>query len=158
MLSTGQTYLNYDHAVIISWRGSLLIRALLFCECTLATSDHSSPLHALQFAALLLLYGTAFSAKLSAALLPFAQATTLLMLHMVFPHGDTGWHLQMPQVQGITPSPDLTSAQQQELEELSALQHEMQAEQQQQQPGANQSSANCQAADAALEGVEAVTA
>ena len=51
------------------------------------------------------------------------------------------------------------SAQQQQLEEFSALQHKVQAQHQQQQPGANQSSANCQAADAALEeGVAAVTA
>ena len=60
-------------------------------------------------------------------------------------------HLQVPQVQSPTPNPDSMSSQQQQLEEFSALQHEMQAEQQQQQPGANQLSANCHAADAALE-------
>ena len=60
---------------------------------------------------------------------------------LMFRHGDTGWHLQTPQVQNLTPNPDLVSAQQQQLEEFSALQHEMQAEQQQQQPGANQPSA-----------------
>ena len=72
----------------------------------------------------------------------------------MFPHGDSGWHLQMPQVQSPTPNPDLMSAQQQQLEEFSALQHELQAQQQQQQPGANQLSANCHAADAALEEVQ----
>ena len=46
------------------------------------------------------------------------------------------------------------SAQQQQLEEFSTLQHKMQAEQQQLQPGANQLSANCCAADAALEEVQ----
>ena len=59
----------------------------------------------------------------------------------MFPHGETGWHLQIAQVQNPTPNPDLVSAQQQQLEEFSALQHEMQAEQQQQQPGADQPSA-----------------
>ena len=38
----------------------------------------------------------------------------------MFPHGDTGWHLQMPQVQNPTPNPDLMSAQQQQLEEFTA--------------------------------------
>ena len=46
----------------------------------------------------------------------------------MFPHGDTGWHLQMPQVQNPTPNLDLMRAQQQQLEDFSALQHEMQAE------------------------------
>ena len=60
----------------------------------------------------------------------------------MFPHGETGWHWQIAQVQNPTPNPDLVSAQQQQLEEFSALQHEMQAEQQQQQqPGADQPSA-----------------
>ena len=76
----------------------------------------------------------------------------------MFLQGDTGWHLRMPQVQDPTPNPNLMSAQQQQLERFSALQHEMQAEQQQQKPGTSQSSADCQAADAALEGVGAVTA
>ena len=62
------------------------------------------------------------------------------------------WHLQIPRLQHPTPNPDLLSAQQ--LEEFSALQHEMQAEQQQQQPAANLSSADCHAADAALEEVQ----
>ena len=49
--------------------------------------------------------------------------------------------LQIAHLQNPIPSPDLVSAQQQQLQEFSALQHEMQAEQQQQQPGANQPSA-----------------
>ena len=56
----------------------------------------------------------------------------------MFPHGETGWHLQIAHFQNPIPSHDLVSAQRQE---FSALQHEMQAEQQQQQPGANQPSA-----------------
>ena len=60
---------------------------------------------------------------------------------LMFPHGETGWHLQIAHLQNPIPSPDLVSAQQQQLQEFSALQHKMQAEQQQQQPGANQPSA-----------------
>ena len=59
----------------------------------------------------------------------------------MFPHGETGWHLQIAHSQNLTRNPDLVSAQQQQLEEFSVLQHEMRAEQQQQQPGANQPSA-----------------
>ena len=60
---------------------------------------------------------------------------------LMFPHGETGWHLQIAHSQNPTPNPDLVSAQQQQLEEFSSLQHEMRAEQQQQQPRANQPSA-----------------
>ena len=60
---------------------------------------------------------------------------------LMFLHGETGWHLQIARLQNPIPSPDLVSAQQQQLQEFSALQHEMQAEQQQQQPAANQPSA-----------------
>ena len=59
----------------------------------------------------------------------------------MFPHGETGWQLQNAHLQNPIPSPDLVSAQQQQLQEFSALQHEMQAEPQQQQPGANHPSA-----------------
>ena len=59
---------------------------------------------------------------------PFAAAYDPLHFPLMFPHGDTGWHLQMPQVQNPTPNPDLMRAQQQQLEDFSALQHEMQAE------------------------------
>ena len=58
----------------------------------------------------------------------------------MFPHGETGWHLHVAQVQNPTPNPDLVSAQQQQLEEFSALQHKMQAQQQQQELGADQPS------------------
>ena len=58
---------------------------------------------------------------------------------LMVPHGDTGWHLQIAHAQNPTPNPDLVSAQQQQ--SFSALQHEMRAEQQQQQPRANQPSA-----------------
>ena len=60
---------------------------------------------------------------------------------LMFPHGETGWHLQIAHLQNPIPRSYLVSAQQQQLQEFSALQHEMQAEQQQQQPGANQPSA-----------------
>ena len=106
-------------------------------------------------------FAAAFSATSNAAFtaicagnLPFDAAYDPFHFPLMLPHGDTGWHLQMPQVQNPTPNPDLMRAQRQQLEEFSALQHKMQAEQQQQQPGANQSSAYCQAEDAALEEVQ----
>ena len=68
-------------------------------------------------------------------------AYELLHFPLMFPHNETGWHLQIAHLQNPIPTPDLVSAQQQQLEEFSALQHEMQAEQQQQQPGADQPSA-----------------
>ena len=68
-------------------------------------------------------------------------ASDPLHFPLIFPHGETGWHLQIARLQNPIPSPDLMSAQQQQLQEFSALQHKMQAEQQQQRPGANQPSA-----------------
>ena len=87
-------------------------------------------------------FAAAFSATSNAAFtaicagnLPFDAAYDPFHFPLMLPHGDTGWHLQMPQVQNPTPNPDLMRAQRQQLEEFSALQHKMQAEQQQQQPG-----------------------
>ena len=47
---------------------------------------------------------------------------------LMLPHGDTGWHLEIPQVQNPSPIPDLVSAQQQQLEDFTALQQEMQGQ------------------------------
>ena len=57
------------------------MQALLFGGCTLATSDHSTALHALQFAAIHRLVQRLLQhlvQHLVQHLLPFVQATTLL--------------------------------------------------------------------------------